>query len=124
MLSDPVVLTLTAPAILAPPVAVNSPPNVTLSQSVPVVRVDFPASRLQYPTVPVVAPVIFPLQVRFPVAPSTVQPVCEDPPARLMLVGLLLPGPRFIVVAVPKALTVVTLLLKRFKVPVAEVPNV
>ncbi len=124
MLSDPVVLTLTAPAILAPPVAVKRPPKVTLSQSVPVVRVDVALSRLQYPTVPVVAPVIFPLHVRFPVAPSTVHPVCVDPPARFTEVALLPPGPRFIVVAVPSALTVATLLLNRFSVPVADVPSV
>jgi hypothetical protein len=37
---DPVVLILVVPAIVAPPVAVNSPPRVTLSQSVAVVRVE------------------------------------------------------------------------------------
>ena len=113
-----------APEILAPPVAVNSPPRVTLSQSVPVVRVEVAALRLQYPTVPEVEPVISPLQVRFPVAPSTVQPVAVDPPAIFTDVALLLPGPKLIVVAAPSALTVVALVLNRLSVPVAEVPNV
>ena len=67
---------------------------------------------------------IFPLQLRFPVAPSTVQPVADEPPAILTDVGLLLQGPKLIVVAVPSRLAVVTLALNRFNVPVAEVPNV
>ena len=71
-----------------------------------------------------VAPVISPLQVRFPVAPSTVQPVADEPPARLTDVALLPPGPRLIVVPAPNALTVVALVFIRFSVPVADVPNV
>ena len=67
---------------------------------------------------------ISPEQIKFPVAPSTVQPVAVDPPAMLTEVALLPPGPRFMVVAVPSALTVVALLLKRFSIPVADVPNV
>jgi len=121
---EPLVLILVVPAIVAPPVAVNSPPRVTLSQSVPVVKVCVAAFRLQYPTVPLVAPVISPLHVRFPFVPSTVQPVCDDPPARLSDVAVLLPGPILIVDPAPNALTVVALLLKRFNVPVAVVPSV
>ena len=67
---------------------------------------------------------MFPLQVRFPVAPSTVQPVAPDPPARLINVALFDPGPISIVVAAPKALTSVALVLKTLSVPVADVPKV
>ncbi len=64
---------------------------------------------------------MFPLQVKFPVAPSTVQPVCDDPPARLTDVAVFDPGPILTDVPAPKALTVVALALKRFSVPVADV---
>ncbi len=121
---DPVVFTFVAPAIVAPCVAVRSPPKVTLSQSVAVVNVADDAFLLQNPTVPSDEPVMSPLQVRFPVAPSTVQPVSVDPPARLTDVAVLDPGPMLIVPAVENSLTVVTLVLKRFNVPVADVPNV
>jgi len=124
MADEPVVLTLVVPEILAPPVAVSNPPKVRLSQSLAVLKVCVPASLDQYPTVPVVAPVISPEHVRFPVAPSTVQPVAADPPARLIDVALHPPGPRLIVVPAPNALTVVALVFIRFSVPVADVPNV
>ncbi len=42
-----------------------------------------------------------PLQVRFPVAPSTVQPVFADPPARLTDVAVLDPGPILTAVIAP-----------------------
>ena len=79
--SLPSVFTLVVPAIVAPPVAVRSPPSVRSSQSVAVVRVCVESSLFQYPTVPVAAPVISPLQTRSPVALSNVHPVLPDPPA-------------------------------------------
>jgi hypothetical protein len=65
-----------------------------------------------------------PEQFKFPVAPSTVHPVAALPPARLIDVALLLPGPMLTVVPAPNALTVVALVLNTFKVPVAEVERV
>ena len=74
-------LTLVVPVRVAPPVAVKSPPKVSLSQSVEVVKVWVALSLFQYPTVPVTAPVISPVQARSPVVLVIVQPVEPTPPA-------------------------------------------
>jgi len=66
---------------------------------------------------------MFPLQVRFPFEPSTVQPVSVDPPAKLTLVAVVPVGPILIFPAFSNAATVVELVLNRFRV-VADVPNV
>jgi hypothetical protein len=68
--------------------------------------------------------VTVPVHVRFPVAPSTVQPVAALPPARLTLVAVFDPGPILTVLAAPNALTVAALVLKTFNVPVADVERV
>jgi hypothetical protein len=121
---DPLVLISTVPARVAPPVAVSAPPRVKASQSVAVVKVCVASFLFQKPTVPLVLPMILPEQVRVPVAPSTVQPVAALPPARFTEVAVAPPGPMLIADPAPKALTVVALVLKTFKVPVAEVPIV
>ena len=69
------------------------------------------------PWIPVVAVVVIsPLQVKLPVAPSTVQPVAPDPPAKLTAVAVVDPGPMFKVLAAPAKLTVVAVALTRLKV--------
>jgi hypothetical protein len=65
-----------------------------------------------------------PEQERFPVAPSTVQPVAPDPPAIFTVVAVEEPGAILIVEAAPKRLAVVELVLKTFSIPVAEVDRV
>ena len=65
-----------------------------------------------------------PEQVRFPVAPSTVQPVADAPPAILTVVAVDPPGATLIVEAFPKALITVALVLIRLTIPVAEVERV
>ena len=57
-------------------------------------------------------------------APSTVQPVALLPPAKLTLVALSAPGPMFMVLPAPNALTVVALVSKTLRVPVAVVAKV
>lgn len=69
----------------------------------------------------VLAPLIVPVQVKFPVAPSTVQPVAPEPPAKFMEVAVVEPGPIFSVEAAPAKLTVVAVELIKSKV---EVPVV
>ncbi len=61
-----------------------------------------------------------PEQERFPVAPSTVHPVAVLPPAILTVVAVAPPGAMSMVEALPKALTVVGVELKRLSV-VADV---
>src|SRR5690242_14240304 len=64
---------------------------------------------------------MLPEQVRLPVAPSTVQPVAPEPPARFTLVAVAAPGPMLMVVAAPKRLPVRAFVLKREAVPVEVV---
>jgi hypothetical protein len=67
---------------------------------------------------------MFPEQVRFPVAPSIVQPVAAAPPAILTVVAVAPAGAILTVDAVPNSLTVATLVLKRLSIPVADVVRV
>ncbi len=64
---------------------------------------------------------IVPEQERAPVAPSTVQPVAEEPPAILIEAAVLLPGPIFMVAAAPPISILVVAVFKRLVVPVLEV---
>jgi hypothetical protein len=124
VLDVPDVLIATVPVNVAPAVAVNKPPKVSLSASVAVRMVAVALSREKYPIVPLVLPVMFPLQFKFPVAPSTVHPVAPAPPAIFTEVAVDPPGPMLIVDPAPNALTVVALVLKSVRVPVAEVERV
>jgi hypothetical protein len=110
------------PTVVAEEVAANIPERVTESPLAEGVRiVPFLSQKLRS-TTPL--EVMSPVHDRFPVAPSTVHPVAAAPPARLMEVAVLLPGPILIVEPAPKALTVVALVLKRLSIPVADVVRV
>jgi hypothetical protein len=124
VLAVPVVFKLIAPVAVNPCVAVNSPSIVTLSLAVAVVKVEVVLFLLQKPTVPSTLPVISPVQIKLPVAPSTVQPVSSCPPAKLMVVAVSSPGPMFKAEAEPAKFRVEALVLKRLTVPVTEVAKV
>ena len=57
-----------------------------------------------------------PEQVKLPVAPSAVQPVAPEPPARLTEVAVAAPGPMLRVPAAPAKFTVVAVALIKLKV--------
>ena len=57
-----------------------------------------------------------PVQVKLPVAPSIVQPVAPEPPAKLMEAAVAPLGPMFNVEAEPPKLIVVAVSLSKLKV--------
>lgn len=97
------------------PIEVAELPDVLILAAAPLIAK--PALPVSSPALVIVAlPVvdILPEHVKLPVTPSTVQPVFPEPPAKLMLVAVLLPGPMLIaVVAPPPKLIVVAVVLKR-----------
>jgi hypothetical protein len=113
---DPLLLTAKVPLVLLKLPPCNAPdvlmvsPEVTGDKVVPVL--------FHHPWLPVVALVVIaPSHVRLPFAPFTVQPVAPAPPARFILVAVLLPGPILsAVVAPPPKLMVVAVALRRLKV--------
>ena len=74
---------------------------------------------VQKPEVPEDEPVILPEQVRFPLVPSSVQPVSADPPDITIDPDAPV-GPRLKVVAAPAIFKVVVVLLKRARVVWSE----